>query len=459
MPVNSFEDYSMSWRPKIDSSELPLYSAIAQTLERDIEHGTLKPNDKLPPQRELADFLDVNLSTITRAFKLCEAKGLIKGSVGKGTFISSDVKANKPMLSEYRKSGIINLGPSHPLYNENKYITKLLRKMTSKINIENLLQYHDLTGTQIQKENAREWLEQQGITTSTDNILIASGLQNSLAIILSSCFNYGDKILTNSVVYPGLKNIAAMLGIRLIPIPYKNRQLDINYLIQVCKHEKIKGIYLMPDHQNPTALTMSEQERLEVSDVIQRFSLLAIEDGTYTFLSSNQHKPLYHYVPDQVIHICTLSNSLSAGLRISFMVAPLNYREKLLSGIRNINVMSSPLDSELVSQLIQTRLANKIIKEKIQEIEERNTVTEEVLGDFELLGTHRSQFRWLVLPDEEKSHALEAELSQKGVDVFCSDRFLVGNAKNEQALRLAICSPQSLEELREGLTIIKKEIQ
>ena len=130
MPVNSFEDYSMSWRPKIDSSELPLYSAIAQTLERDIEHGTLKPNDKLPPQRELADFLDVNLSTITRAFKLCEAKGLIKGSVGKGTFISSDVKANKPMLSEYRKSGIINLGPSHPLYNENKYITKLLRKMT-----------------------------------------------------------------------------------------------------------------------------------------------------------------------------------------------------------------------------------------------------------------------------------------------------------------------------------------
>ncbi|WP_426751385.1 GntR family transcriptional regulator, partial [Pseudomonas aeruginosa] len=61
----------MSWKPDISNISTPLYIAIAHQLEQDIKDGKLVPGTKLPPQRELADFLDVNLSTITRAFKLC----------------------------------------------------------------------------------------------------------------------------------------------------------------------------------------------------------------------------------------------------------------------------------------------------------------------------------------------------------------------------------------------------
>ena len=74
MPVNSFENYPMSWKPDITSMIPPLYKSLASALEEDIRNGILKPGDKLPPQRELADFLDINLSTITRAFKICELK-------------------------------------------------------------------------------------------------------------------------------------------------------------------------------------------------------------------------------------------------------------------------------------------------------------------------------------------------------------------------------------------------
>lgn len=74
MPVNSFENFPMSWKPNKAKLKPPLYLSIAEALEQDILNGELTPNTKLPPQRELADFLDVNLSTITRAFKLCEAR-------------------------------------------------------------------------------------------------------------------------------------------------------------------------------------------------------------------------------------------------------------------------------------------------------------------------------------------------------------------------------------------------
>ena len=72
MPVNSFDNYPMSWKPNTKDLTPPLYKSLAQLLENDIQNGTLNPGDKLPPQRELADFLDLNLSTITRAFKICE---------------------------------------------------------------------------------------------------------------------------------------------------------------------------------------------------------------------------------------------------------------------------------------------------------------------------------------------------------------------------------------------------
>ena len=66
MPVNSFDDYPMSWRPVLQRTG-PLSLELAAQLEADIKSGALLPGTRLPPQRELADFLDVNLSKIGRA--------------------------------------------------------------------------------------------------------------------------------------------------------------------------------------------------------------------------------------------------------------------------------------------------------------------------------------------------------------------------------------------------------
>ena len=82
MPVNSFDNYPMTWKPDKQLLKAPLYTSLAKLLEKDIIEGRLTAETKLPPQRELADFLDLNLSTVTRAFKLCEQKGLIYAIIG-----------------------------------------------------------------------------------------------------------------------------------------------------------------------------------------------------------------------------------------------------------------------------------------------------------------------------------------------------------------------------------------
>lgn len=104
MPVNSFDNYIMSWLPDKNSLTSPVYLSIAKLLEQDIRNGKLAGNTKLPPQRELADFLDLNLSTITRAFKICENKGLFS-MTRLIVFLSLTIHQAHPFIEKPQKNG------------------------------------------------------------------------------------------------------------------------------------------------------------------------------------------------------------------------------------------------------------------------------------------------------------------------------------------------------------------
>ncbi|WP_131082604.1 GntR family transcriptional regulator, partial [Clostridioides difficile] len=172
MPINSFENYPMTWKPKLDNRKPPIYKTLAMLLEEDIKRGNLNPGDKLPPQRELADFLDLNLSTITRAFKLCEEKGLICAKVGKGTFISSDVNVSNTLLYQTESKDIIELGTVHPPYEQNTYIIDFIKNVLKQPEMDRFLQYMSPSGTYMQKKSIAKWIERNNVYTSEENILL-----------------------------------------------------------------------------------------------------------------------------------------------------------------------------------------------------------------------------------------------------------------------------------------------
>ena len=76
MPVNSFEYYPMTWKPDKKRLQAPLYLSLATLLETDIAGGYLSAGTQLPPQRELADFLDINLSTLQERLRSVSEKAL-----------------------------------------------------------------------------------------------------------------------------------------------------------------------------------------------------------------------------------------------------------------------------------------------------------------------------------------------------------------------------------------------
>ncbi|WP_244470486.1 GntR family transcriptional regulator, partial [Microvirga vignae] len=77
----------LSWMPQLEKGSGPKYRAIAGALLADVQSGRLKPGHRLPPQRQLAKELGVDLTTVTRAFNEARKMGLIEANTGSGSYV------------------------------------------------------------------------------------------------------------------------------------------------------------------------------------------------------------------------------------------------------------------------------------------------------------------------------------------------------------------------------------
>ena len=73
--------------PELTTRTGPKYLAVADAIAEDISAGRLQPGTKLPPQRDLAWRLGVTVGTVSRAYTEAERQGLVRGEVGRGTYV------------------------------------------------------------------------------------------------------------------------------------------------------------------------------------------------------------------------------------------------------------------------------------------------------------------------------------------------------------------------------------
>lgn len=452
MPINSFENYPMSWKPDKNQLKFPMYISIAELLEKDIQNGKIAPNTKLPPQRELADFLDINLSTITRAFQLCEMKGLIYGTVGKGTFIS----AHTPISERKQQNTLIPFGAIQPYYQFNHIVADITKEILNHKDAQMLFEFDHTVITQYHKKVAQKWLSQYGIDTDENNMIITSGTQNALIITLLSLFHAGDKIAVDNFTYFNLIQLAKQLSIQLVGIEIDKNGMLPEALEKQCSILNIKGVYLMPCCSNPTAITMPLERRKEISNIIKKRNIMLIEDDAYGFTLQNKTMPMFSMIPENTIYLHSLSKSLVAGVRVAYLVFPEHFKKIFLNTMNNVNLKSPLLNAEIITKLIESGTAYHIIHKKCMLSEKRNQIYQKY---FLKPNNMHSLFQWLPLPNHDNGYRFEIQAEKNGVKVFCSDRFAVGNTNHFSAIRIALCSPSTTAQLEHGLKIIKSLIE
>lgn len=448
----------MSWRPDLSGTAGPKYLALASLLEADIQSGALKAGTKLPPQRELADFLDVNLSTISRAFKLCEQRGLLSASVGSGTFVSSGATTEPILICGGGDPRIIEMGAIVPAVESNNHVKQYMEQLLKRPDALNLLSYGAPEGTKRHREAGAAWMERSGLHTDSQHIILAAGGQNALTAALGALFERGDKVGTDPLTYPGVKTAAKMLGIHLVPVQSRNGEMTEEGIRFALRHENIKGIYVIPDFHNPTTHIMSAGTREMIARLARETGLLVIEDGLNDLLEETPSPPIASFAPGHIVYLSSLSKTVSAGLRTAFIHAPDRHHQGLVTALYSMNISISPLLATVSAGLIEDGIADEIIAERKRKITERNLIVNEMLAGYAVAGTLTCPLRYLQLPDHFTGERFERCAEEAGVQVYGAERFAIGSGPAPRTARIAVTTPPTLETLAEGLRRLKKAL-
>lgn len=460
MPINSYEDYFLSWKPDRNRLKRPIYVSLIKQLEEDILSGQLSKNTRLPSQRELADYLDINFTTVGQAYRYGIEKGLLYTNIGSGTFISQNAFNNITISNNDVAKTTIDLGLVSSFEECNELIVPYLNKVSAEKQVVDLLNYQEPIGSTYQRETAAWWLKTQGVITDWQNVGIVSGVQNGLAIALSALFVPGNRIAVDRYTYANFIELASILHLEIVLIDYDEEGMLLESLEKEYLKKKIHGVFLMPSCNNPMGFQMSLARRQELVQFFRKKHLWVIEDDIHSFLTTYLQgtviPPFQALLPEQTIYLAGMTKYICSGLRIAYLVYPTRVKEQILKCIFNINVKTSGFDVEVVTRILHSETAQKILQRKLALTKEANRLFDTY---FQLPRPSHPLPYYRVIPIDAALEAgwVEAFFLEKGVRVYHSSRFTIKN-QPDAFIRLSLSSNR-LEDLEAGFKIIQKEIK
>lgn len=439
----------IDWIPDLRTTDTPRYLAIADAIAEDIAQGRLSPGDRIPPQRQLARQLNVDFTTVARAYVEAQARGLLSSTVGRGTFVTSTLAKTgtlqHPVLADFS----MNLPPEP----DEPELTSRMAASLGEIggDIVNLLRYQSFGGTPTAKQAIFSWLSRRGLAPTQERLFITAGAHAALVSILSVLAKPGETILSESITYPGARSITAQLGIRLVGLEMDEQGITPAALAKACETMQPKALYLTPTLQNPTTLTMPATRRQIIADVARQFHLPIIEDDAYGFIPTQTPAPFAALLPDLTWHIAGISKCLGAGLRCAYVLTPdTRAAWPFVAAARASTVMASPLTVALTTRWLEDGTADAILGFIRKETAARQAMARTLLAGYDIRSDPLSFSLWLTLPASWTRSAFAGQMQSRGIGVVPSDAFAV-TLPPPEAVRICLGGPAKRPEIRAAL--------
>lgn len=449
------------WMPALAPGSGPAYRAIADALEADIRAGRLTPGASLPTQRELADQLGLNFTTVTRAYAEARRRGLLTATVGRGTFVADGNTRFPPAeMREPRDHDLSVNAPPVPSWMPAAFLETLSRLANDRALAQDVLTYNSRLDSVRALSAGVDWLRARGLEAESNRVVVTAGAQHALSLSLSTFARPGDTVVTEALAYPGLHAAAALAGVRLAPIAIDEEGLRPDALDDACERLRPRALFCVPTLHNPTTAVMSLDRRREVLDVARRHGLRVVEDDICGPLLPDV-APLAALAPDSVVHIASLSKCVSPGLRTTFVQVPTaDDATRLTAAGRASVLMLSPLPLEVAARWIADGTAQRAVDDIRRETTARGTLAREILGAHRLTAPAASLHAWLELPSSWPLAGFVAQAQQQGVRVAPADWYVIradGEPASDTpaAVRIALGAEQDRSRFEQALRIVE----
>lgn len=367
----------------------PLYFRIFCSIKNSIESGAIAVNTKLPTNRELSKLLSVDRSTASRAYQELSKFGYTESFVGRGTFArlpentsftTDDTagvdeivwsqrfsKANQTVYDLFQSEssnyswneGQISFSGGIPTFES--YPTgefhKILEDLLAEDDSGKLFEYSPAEGHPDLRKEVLKHLKERGTPAIEEELLIVSGSQQGIDIVSSVFLDPGDKVALEDPTYVWATCSFKSRQAECLPIPLDEDGLRLDILESQIKRNRPKLIYVIPNFQNPTGLTMSMERRRELVELAIKYQVPILEDDFVGDLSfDGTTNPSLRAIAGGdkiVISQGTFSKALCPALRLGWIVAPKEVLKRLLLAKRASNLSTNSLSQILLADFLK----------------------------------------------------------------------------------------------------------
>ncbi len=405
------------WYPEKTDSRMGV-NELVFAIEEAITCHELKVGDRLPPQRILAYKLEVNPTTVSRAYQRAAQKGLVGGQIGRGTYVLGNSNAAMFAQAIGASDGLkINLSINKLRCDD--VILKLNKQIETVNTLASTPQYYEYICNDLVLRFQRavsQWLEAcREVQFSEDQILALPSCQYALQMIFIRLLNRGDAILVDEFTAPGIITAAKQRGLRMFICKGDEQGITPEGLVSAVKQTGARMLVTIPSHHSPLGFTQTEARRRALAGEIRRLDLLLVEEDIYGMFATPA--PISGYVPEQSLLVSGFSKCLSGGHRASFIASANPVLQKLRDNIVETAWLVSASAASHIITAIEHGLIDKAVQHCLAELKRRNFQLNKRLGlDLPLSSPHH----WLA-----NSILDISGLKAAGVDVAAASHFSV----------------------------------
>lgn len=302
----------------------------------------------------------------------------------------------------------------------------------------------------------------ENVSKDGDKMLITSGSQQIMEFAAKCLCNEGDVVVCENPSFLGALNSFKSLGAVLRGIEYKGDQLDLNDLEQALStNPKPKFMYLIPNFQNPSGLTMSLEVRKEVLKLAKKYEVLILEDNPYGDLRfEGEDIPSIKSLDEDglVIYAASLSKIIAPGMRIACCIGP----EEIVSKF-TVAKQASDVHSNLWAQRVMARyLSDYDMDEHIRAIRQiyknkcqlmLDEMKKHFHSDIQYTIPTGGMFIWVTLPENIDMQSFVKEALKQNVAVVPGNAFLDDDTKECHSFRMNFSTPTD-EKIIKGVKIL-----
>ncbi|KKI92411.1 GntR family transcriptional regulator [Bacillus sp. SA1-12] len=435
----------MDWKPDREDKK-PIYKQIAEYIEQGIGTGQFPADRVLPSERTLAKELNVNRSTVVSAYEELQSLGIVERKKGSGTSVSTDIwgisHKRIPNWGRYVEDG--SFLPSLPLVQrirseiQNNHLVNLASgELSPELMPDD--QFKNILSSQVfngklgydhphGNEDLRNTLvshvkETKKIDTDSSSILITSGAQQALHLIVECLLKPGDAVAIEDPSYSYSLPVFQSAGLRTFLLPVDKNGANPEDLLALHKKHRIRMVFLNPEYQNPTGTILSLSRRKRFLEISSEFGIPIIEDDPYSLTSYNGKVNATLKSLDtngNVLYISSLSKIVASGLRIGWIIGPPQVIQRLADGKQQVDFGHSVFPQWIANEFLRstyfTSHINIVRKELMHRRDELILSLKEIMGEqIDFLTPEGGIHLWCKVNPSINEHKLLEESIKNGV--------------------------------------------